>query len=175
MGARYIDTLTAKSRGALIEESVTLLGLAMNDQMGELAYIVSTLALLNEVPVRYVPYRPSGHVLARGRMKPFLTSSVVTIEVPASRRRVREIDRHLQDQGEACKRARHEVRGHYRHVRELPKSNPERWQDVEGRFGAAGAWWWRTRIKHHLRGDASLGWVQQTYRVTAARHGELVD
>lgn len=148
---------------------------AARDQMSELRYLVAALALLNEVPVEYVPYRPSGNVRMGGRLRPFMSSSLVAITVPQSRRRLKDIDRHLQAKGrEAIKKARHEVRGHYRHVKKLPKAHPERWerwQDVDGRLGTAGMWWWRTYIEHHLRGSAALGWVEQRYAVLPKSQG----
>lgn len=143
-----------------------LLVKSMADQRGELAFIVAALAILNEVPVRFVPYRPQGMIRSAGRYRPYMTSSIVTIEVPATRRRIREIDKHLQHRGEAAQRARHEVRGHWRHSQHLPSLHPERWERSLDREGRPC---WRTWIDHHERGSAELGWVNQTYRAVAKR------
>lgn len=152
----------------------------MLEHISELRYLVAALSLLNEMPVEYVkytPYRPEGSVRMGGRMRPFMSSSVVSLTVPNTRRRLKEFDRLLQKRGreEMRKKARHEVRGHFRHVKKLPKAHPERWerwQDVDGRFGATGAWWWRTYIEHHVRGSAELGWVDQKYAVVTKHPGE---
>ena len=148
------------------ERSRALLEAGMEDQQGEIAFVIAALALLNEVPVKYVPYKPSGVLRAGGRLKPFMSSSIVTIEVPATRRRLRDIQDHLKVKGrEAIRHARHEVRGYWMHAKALPKceQNLHRWEKCEDRPG------WRIWIPHHERGDASLGWVRQTYHGVRAR------
>lgn len=140
------------------------------DHYGELRYLVAALALMNEVPVEFVPFRPSGHVRLGGRLRPFMSSSVVSITVPASRRRLKDIDKLLQQRGEAAKKARHEVRGHFRHAKTLPATNPERWERAEDRDGRPV---WRTWIGHHMRGSAELGWVEQRYAVVP-KHPEQI-
>lgn len=144
--------------------SVMFAGLA--DQMGEVGFVVSALALLNEVPVKYVPYKPKGSIRVKTGMRPYMTSSIVSIEVPATRRRIKEIEKHLKGAGEAARRARHEVRGHWRHTDKLPGTNPDRWERFIDRDGRLR---WRTWIDHHERGDASLGWVKQTYHASKGR------
>lgn len=139
------------------------------DHISELRYLVAALGLLNEIPVSYVPYRPSGNARVGGRLRPFMSSSVVSITVPATRRRLKDIDKLLQARGEAAKKARHEVRGHFRHVRKLPAKNPERWERAVDREGRPV---WRTWIDHHLRGSAELGWVDQKYAVVPKHPGE---
>lgn len=140
------------------------------DHISELRYLVAALALMNEVPVEFVPFRPSGHVRLGGRMRPFMSSSVVSITVPASRRRLKDIDKLLQQRGEAAKKARHEVRGHFRHAKKLPTKNPERWARAEDSDGRPV---WRTWISHHLRGSAELGWVEQRYAVVPKHPQEM--
>lgn len=135
---------------------------AAGDHISELRYLVAALALLNEVPVEFVPFRPKGMALVKSRMRPFMSSSVVSITVPASRRRLKEIDDLMSARSEAAKKARHEVRGHFRHVKKLPSKHPERWEQATDRDGLPV---WRTWIDHHLRGSAELGWVEQKYAV----------
>jgi len=142
----------------------------LNDQLGDLGFIVAALATINELPCKYVPYRPTGHAMIGGRMRPYMTSSVISIEVPATRHRIKEIDKHLRGLGEHAKKARHEVRGHWRHVKGLPRddANHHRWEryyDPETNAPKG----WRMWIPHHERGDASLGWVKQTYHVSKGR------
>lgn len=158
----YLDEM-AQTRDIAFEQVIVK---SMSDQAGELAFIVSALALLNEIPCRYVPFRPQGTLRAGGRLKPFMSTSIVSIEVPATRRRLKEVDKALRSAGDRASRARHEVRGHFRHVYKLPRSNPERWERAVDRQGRPC---WRTWVKAHERGDASLGWVRQTYEATAAR------
>ena len=135
------------------------------DQLSELRYLVAALALMNEVPVEFVPFKPSGNVRMGGRLRPFMSSSVVSITVPQSRRRLKDIDKLLQARGkEAQKKARHEVRGHYRHLTKLPAKNPERYEPF---VTAEGRKVWRTFIAHHMRGSLEKGWVDQRYAVVS--------
>lgn len=136
------------------------------DQMGDLAMLISALALINEVPVRFVPFRPSGHLRAGGALRPFMVSSVVSIAVPQTRRRIKEFERTILRAADALKRKRHEVRGHWRHCDRLPGTHPERWERFEDRDGRLR---WRTWIANHARGDAGEGFVQQTYEVIKGR------
>ncbi len=65
---------------------------------------------------------------------------------------------------EYAKRRAHEVRGHWRCS---PTQINERWLpfiDVNGQN------LFRIWIENHMRGDASLGFVQHNYVVTAARN-----
>lgn len=152
----------------LYDRTMSILMASANDQYGDIAYIVAALALINEVPVKYVPYRPSGSMRAGGTLRPYMQSSVVTIEVPASRRRLKDIRDDLKHKGEQAIRARHEVRGHWRHVQKLPlvaadNHRWERWTDRDGRPC------WRTWIEHHERGSGQIGFVRQTYEVARGR------
>jgi hypothetical protein len=142
------------------------------DQFGELALICTALALMNEVPCTYVPYRPAGTMRVGGRLRPYMSNSIVRIEVPATRRRVRDIERDLKRIGrEKIRRKRHEVRGHFRHVIKLPRAQPERWERVA--HPLTGRMVWRTWIEHFERGDGELGFVQHTGYEAVRGRGEL--
>ncbi len=160
-------------QSTIYERAVDMLFAGMVDQKGELGFVVAALALMNELPVRYVPYRPSGNLRTGGRLRPYMSSSIVSLEVPATRRRIKDIQKHLKHAGEAAKRARHEVRGHWRHAKTLPRyeDNHHRWERhydpiTEEPQG------WRMWIPNHERGDANLGWVKQSYNVHRGR-GEI--
>lgn len=154
---------------SLYDRSMSLLMAGHNDQHGDIAFIASALALLNEVPVKYVPFRPSGSLRAGGRLRPYMSSSIVTIEVPASRRRLKDVrDRLKEAAREHATRARHEVRGHWRHAYKLPRaaSDNHRWEAWVDRTGRPC---WRTWIEHHERGSGKIGFVRQTYEAVRGR------
>jgi hypothetical protein len=169
MIALCVNPITPDDAVSIKERAKNILFAGMADQTGELGFICAALALINEVPCKYVPYKPSGVLRAGGRLRPYMSSSIVTIEVPATRRRIRDIQDHLKAKGrEAIRHARHEVRGHWRHVDQLPREteNHHRWERFEDRDGRMR---WRMWIPKHERGDAKLGWVKQTYHVTRGR------
>lgn len=163
------DPATLGTKDALYSRARAMLGLGTSDQYGELSFVVAALALINTVPVRYVPYRPSGHLRAGGRLRPFMSSSIISIEVPASRRRRRDVEKMMRGGGTGQKRPLHEVRGYYLHAKKLPRSEKhlERWEQDPDRPGG-----WRIWIPNHERGSGRVGFVQHTYEVVRGR-GEL--
>ncbi len=135
------------------------------EQASEIRFISVALALLCALPVKFTPYKPSGRAMMRGTTRPYLSSSIVTIEMPRSRRRIKEIEDRLLRAEEAQRRRAHEVIGHYRTADAPPRSEalrldegaPPRWESYIDRDGKAR---WRQWIAPHMRGDASLGFVQ---------------
>ncbi len=163
-----VNPTTRDDSRSIKERAQRIMEAGAQDQAGDLGFIVVALSLLNEVPVRYVPFKPSGMIRANGSLRPYMTSSIVSIEVPATRRRIKDIEKMLRHKGLGAKKARHEVRGHWRHADKLPLTEEshgrwERFTDREGRLR------WRTWIAHHERGDASIGFVRQTYHATKGR------
>lgn len=139
---------------------------ALTDQRFDLRFIVAALALLNHVPVRYVPYRPSGSMRCRAGIKPFMGTSVITVEIPATRRRMKLIEGHIKSRTEGWRNRRHEVKGHWRVSDKQVTDKWERFFDpIQERPR------WRLWIEEHERGDASLGYVEQYHKVTAAQTG----
>ena len=131
------------------------------EQSLDLRFIVAALALLNHVPVRYIGYRRPGHARPRLEQRPFLSTSVITVDVPVSRRRMREINEHLKARAGGWHNKRHEVRGHWRVSDRQVTDKWERFYDPVSEKHR-----WRLWIKEHERGDSSLGYVQQFHQVT---------
>lgn len=150
--------------GMIAKMHSTLLQSAM-EQKGDLRFIVAALSLLNHVPVVYKHYRPKGQLLTKSRMKPFLASSTVTLQIPVTRRFIREMDKHMKSELRHSRHRRHEVRGHWR---VSDKSHGDRWQRFMDPVTMRPRW--RIWIEHHERGDASLGWVRQFYNVEGRSH-----
>lgn len=120
------------------------------DNVGELAFIATVLAMINVVPVKHV-YAPAvhQHYQYRGKSLPFFDQSVVTIEA-GKEKIIKVVDHAFRSEEKTRKRA-HEVRGHWRFYH---RGEPNEY---------------KTWIKDHQRGDASLGFVKQTWKVEA--HG----
>jgi len=154
----------SKRRG---HDWVSIMKNSLVEQSLDLRFIVAALALLNHVPVRYVGYRRPGHARPRLEQRPFLSTSIITVEVPVSRRRMREINEHLKARAGGWHNKRHEVRGHWRISDRQVTDKWERFFDpVSEKFR------YRLWIKEHERGDSSLGYVNQFHQVTGAqRHG----
>lgn len=138
---------------------------SMFEQSLDLRFVVAALALLNHVPVKYVGYRRPGHARPRIEQRPFLSTSIITINVPVSRRRLREINEHLKSRAGGWHNRRHEVRGHWRIADREVSDKWERFYDPE-----AETFRWRLWIKEHERGDSSLGSVQQYHHVVGVGH-----
>jgi hypothetical protein len=81
--------------------------------------------------------------LVGGRSVPYMSESVVTIKVP-----VKSIVAVCQRKATNMKKRRHEVRGHWRVI-------------ADRKTGERHSTW----VNHHLRGDASIGFVRHGYSV----------
>lgn len=133
------------------------------EQQFDLRFIVAALALLNHAPVKFMPYRPKGYLRPRFENRPFMTTNVVTLEIPASRRRVKDINAQLRSISGGWHNRRHQVRGHWRVADKQISDKWERFYDPMTEKHR-----WRLWIDNHERGDASLGWVTSRYNVEAA-------
>lgn len=142
---------------------------------GELRNMLAILLLMNRPSLtRFVRDVPRRRGFVRGKLRPFMGHSVVTIDlspVPTLRRLGTPAD-------DGTPRRRHEVRGHYCHndayrqgtrlgcehafVRDEAATHPE---DSWLCTGCGGKRWWRSM---HHRGDAGTGFVQKVaYEITA--------
>jgi hypothetical protein len=154
--------------GSLAEHQIAYTRAAARVQANELPYIAAALALINEVPVVYgPPTRPRGMIRSGGTVRPYIATSVISIDIPQSRRRLKDVRARLREASD-IRRAAHECRGHWRHVQQQPKTNPERWQPGFDLFGRPC---FKTWIEPHMRGSAEIGFNQHLYAVTASPDG----
>jgi hypothetical protein len=131
---------------------------AVRENAGDLRFLTTALAFINEVPVVYTDKTRQGSFLAGGRQQNFFSNSVITLNIPAMKRRT--VMQILDKAARGAKKKRHQVRGHWR-VSDKPHG--PRWQQfTDSESGRTGYRMW---IEHHLRGDAALGWVHQQYAV----------
>ena len=116
---------------------------------------VGILALINAMPMVREKVTPKGRRMNKNRKgtKPLLSHTVATMVVP---KRVKDVTKYVNRQvsSEVAKKRYHEVRGHYRHLKEKP-STPG-WKEVV----VNGETLWRKHIASHHRGDISLGMVE---------------
>lgn len=131
-----------------LRRATSILSAHMREMIGELRFLVTAIALMNEVPIIVSddvrPQKPT--FLAGGRMQPYLTHRTVRINVPAIKKKGRTVSEILYEAG--SKKRRHMVRRHQRTY-----LNPD---------GSIRKIKW---IEEHERGDASLGWVTHDYAV----------
>lgn len=129
---------------------------AANEQKGDARFLVTLLAVINHTPIEYKEVQARGSHQVRFRNVPFLDHSVIKIH--AGRKNVVYlIDKTLKKAYQAHARHRaHEVRGHHRVLHKgLPNERT-------------------TWVKEHTRGDASLGWVKQTWSVQLSDAREML-
>ena len=110
---------------------------------GELRYVWSFLSTLNQLPVTVEPRAGVGGYMARRGYHKYLGYSIIHLKIPGKRDKLRLARTMIA----ISRRARHEVRGHWR----VDYHHPERGKSL-----------W---IEDHERGDATLGFVKHDYSV----------
>jgi hypothetical protein len=138
----------------------------MAEFAGELRYALALLAAINDVPIGIKHVEASKGYMARGRYRKYLDHSVISIVLPKGRdpRKV------AMQVVEHSRRRAHQVRGHWREDFRFPLSSQcthDFHDDAEDASHQVckhchGRKIW---ITEHQRGDASLGFVQHSYRV----------
>jgi hypothetical protein len=127
------------------------------DFKGDLRYLWTFLATLNDVPVTITDVRASKGFVGRGQYRRYLDHSVVRLNVP------QRLAKRVAAKAIALLRKRaHQVRGHWRTM--TRGDNPcdtHTWfgRDEAGRVPCLHCQSYKTWIHEHQRGDASLGFV----------------
>lgn len=103
-------------------------------------FVCTILALINDGPISIEKSTPSGKFWTKRGQRPYMATNTIRLKIPT---RVRYIAQYASKYLSAAKKRRHQVKGH--------------WRNYEG-----GKKVW---IREHLRGDASLGFVNHTYSV----------
>lgn len=150
----WLDVLKKRSRSddELQNNVEQTLADGVKEQAGDLRFLVAALATINHVPVKFVKTRPNGLFRSRGRLRPHLETTVVSIDLPTRVQRLKVTDRLMKAAHEVIKRRWHEVRGHYRFS---DTQHTARW---EPRFDPRrNRMRWSIWIDQHARGDLSLG------------------
>jgi hypothetical protein len=109
---------------------------------GELRYIWSLLATINDLPTRSEVVQPQRGYMCRGQIRKFFSYSIIHLHVPKDTTRTQLAKKVVV----RTRQKAHRVRGHWR----------TNWRDVNG----PKIW-----VREHVAGDASLGWVYHDYSV----------
>ena len=135
---------------------------------GELRSIIAILLYLNQQKVMTpIKHHEAAKHFSRGKLRQYLSHSVVTISLEAKERQARARSAIFI----RSPARRHDVRGCYCHDASAQAGNaahcPHEWSLIKtnhwqcGKCG--GKRWWRSA---HMRGDASLGYVAKDYKLS---------
>lgn len=139
------------------------------EEAGLMTWIVTLLAMLNDVPTVSNQVTPSGSRRLGLKQRPFFNHHRLTLKLPKSKPLAHF--RKKLDHAQALKHRAHMVREHWRTYTEHPSCKPQHhsWvynEDMSHRT-CSNCPAVSTKIKSHQRGDASLGWVQKEYVLEA--------
>jgi hypothetical protein len=135
---------------------------------GTMRWLVTVLAMMNEVPISTSAVHPTSHMRA-GRLhkNKLLDYHKVSLVLPKNNP-IRYLQRKLSH-AEITKRRAHEVRTHWRtylHVGHCGREEHDWTYDHGEGYRLCGKCNAYGRLIHeHIRGDASLGWVRKDYVV----------
>lgn len=142
---------------------------------GMMRWLVTVLAMMNEVPTRTDYVMPS-HQVRAGLTKrlPAFDYHRVTLRLPKSKAKpVPYLERYLSNVER--KHRAHEVRAHWRtYLSEhpCPRDQHEWVDDIENGYRLCKCMSFSRLIHEHVRGDPNLGWVHQEYVIKRAKQGE---
>lgn len=144
------DAKTKRSDPKSLDLMAQLLVEAVREHSGDMRFLVTLLAFMNEVPILLNTVEPKGSFTAGGKMQSFFTHRTVEVNIPAKHRKQRrsQIAKIMAKAVKNHKRA-HRVRAHVR------------------RYYRGGMLYKQSAVKAHVRGNAALGWVHQDYEVIA--------
>lgn len=167
----YIGTLLPKRMPDSWKRRVVCNGDGFDTHMmavetaGITRYALAFLAALSEMPATFSTVSTGGKKFyVRGQYRRFLDHTVVRLNIPARRSTIK-VARHLIA---SIHMRAHKVREHWRlYQRKADFACEHLWGAVDDNNHAycTRCPSWRTRIVEHVRGDASLGWVQHSYKV----------
>lgn len=159
-------------RGRKFMEPVTeLIGKEVIEFSGMMRWIITVLAMLNEVPVRSHFVIPKHHIkIGLTERRPALDFHRLTLTLPKIRpvpfieRQLSNVERHHKA---------HDVRQHWRtYLAETPCGRENHaWEyDYAEGYRLCGRCMSFSRLIHeHVRGDPSLGWVRKDYVLKPSR------
>lgn len=147
-----------------------LIQLDVRERAGTLRRLITILALINSAPDDRVSVksRPGSMSVGMNRLK-YFDHSMITIKVPKTKSAVNFYERLLTRNAREMRRRAHNVRGYWRTLergkkivcRHEPMSEAVDNKSSCHKCGMQIMW-----IPEHVRGDATLGWVNAEYQVT---------
>ena len=135
----------------------------MEGHMGEARIYAAALLLLHQKKAIALTEKPAYRTMYRGKSRPFMAHNVVTITLdsPVQIRKAMSL-------GSGETRRAHEVPAHYAH-RHGTRNCEHTWQKreaEENHWDCTKCGRFRYMRRHHMRGDASKGFVKKSYKVT---------
>jgi len=165
--SRYCKALYAATDSDRLKESFgQMIQAELAEFGGFVRWIVTVLAMLNEIPVRNEHMQPVGQMRIglTGRRR-YLDYHRPTLRLPKTKP-IEYIERKLRNVERARHRA-HEVRSHWRTylVAQPCSRETHDWEyDYEEGYRLCGKCMsFSTLVKEHVRGDPNLGWVKKEY------------
>lgn len=135
---------------------------------GSLLFICRAVAMINSPHATYLPQASHGFYRYRLKNHPYLTTQTITLNI-APHQVVKYISNEIDERLRVKKRA-HEVHGHWRHYVNAAACDPSNhdWNPDpvdDGLHHCSRCAGRRRWISEHMRGDASLGYVEHKYNV----------
>jgi len=165
--SRYSKALYEATDSERLKETFGRMVLAELAEFGGFVrWVVTVLAMLNEIPVRNEHMQPQGQMRIglTGRRR-YLDYHRLTLRLPKSKP-LQYIERKLRNVDRARHRA-HEVRSHWRTylVAQPCSRDTHDWEyDYQEGYRLCGKCMsFSTLVKEHVRGDPNLGWVKKEY------------
>jgi hypothetical protein len=173
LGSTYVDLTPEQRRnfaGRFVpmfygDTSVALLQTkaVMDGHIGEARIYAAALLLLHQKKAIALTEKPAYRTMYRGKSRPFMAHNVVTITLDSPVQ-----IRKAMSSGSGETRRAHEVPAHYAH-RHGTRNCEHTWQkrgDEENHWDCTKCGRFRYMRRHHMRGDASKGFVKKSYNVT---------
>jgi hypothetical protein len=141
-----------------VEDSIQAM---MDGSIGEVRNILMCLLWLNQPRLIDIETVPAARGYYKGKFRPYSAYHLVDIKKEVTRRRALNVFR------EHSKHRRHEVQAYFRNFNKH-EGCEHQWPlypDQDGRWVCPSCGQWRVRVKEHMRGDASVGFVSKDYLV----------
>lgn len=133
----------------------------LEGSMGEIRNILLCLLWINQPKLVEIETFPATRGWFKGKNRAYSSYSLVSLRKEITVRRALGVFR------EHSKHRRHEVQSYFRNF-DKHEGCAHEWPlypDAEGRWTCPRCGQWRIRVKEHVRGDATLGWVNKDYIV----------
>lgn len=135
--------------------------LVMDGSMGDMRTILMCLLWLNQPRLVNIETKPVSRGWYNGKNRAYQAYHLVDLKKEVTIRKA------LGKLREHSKHRRHEVQAYFRNFDKHPGCEHEwpLYPDDGGKWTCPKCGQWRVRVKEHVRGDASLGWVNKDYLV----------
>jgi hypothetical protein len=156
IGGTYIGVPELDGQGDLVAN-------LLHAHQGDARNYIAALLLLQQKKAIALTEKPAHRTMYRGKSRPFMAHNVVTITLDSPVQ-----IRKAMSSGSGETRRAHEVPAHYAH-RHGTRNCEHTWQkreDEENHWDCTKCGRFRYMRRHHMRGDASKGFVKKSYNVT---------